>query len=152
MSKNKMSLWAVIILVATIISLALLVTSIAVTAVAIPVALQTAKDAAMAEGGITPEEADLVAGIAIAVMIVALVLSSVFDVLKIIGGFMFSLKGRWGIFCIIVSILSFASGIFALVNDIRNYAGVGTIVVSSLSLAVSAILVLACFKHRAEIQ
>lgn len=147
-----MSLWAVIILVATIISLALLVTSIAVTAVAIPVALQTAKDAAMAEGGITPEEADLVAGIAIAVMIVALVLSSVFDVLKIIGGFMFSLKGRWGIFCIIVSILSFASGIFALVNDIRNHAGVGTIVVSSLSLAVSAILVLACFKHRAEIQ
>ena len=116
MSKNKMSLWAVIILVATIISLALLVTSIAVTAVAIPVALQTAKDAAMAEGGITPEEADLVAGIAIAVMIVALVLSSVFDVLKIIGGFMFSLKGRWGIFCIIVSILSFASGIFALVT------------------------------------
>ena len=146
-----MSLWAIIILVATIVSLALLVTSIAVTAIAIPGTLAAAKEAAIAEG-VTQDEADLIAGIAIAVVIVALVLSSVFDVLKIIGGFMFSLKGRWGIFCIIVSILSFGFGIFSLVSDIKNKSGTGTIVVSSISLAVSALLVVACFKHRAEIR
>ena len=149
MAQNKKSIWSVIILIATIVALALLVTSIVVTALGVPTALAVAKQAAI-DGGVPAEEAELAAGLAIGAIIAALVFSSVFDVLKIIGGFMFSLKGRWGLFCIIVSIISAVIGIWALISNIVNKAGVGSIVVSALELAVSGVLVVACFKHRAE--
>ena len=151
MAKNKMSLWAVIILVATIISLVLLVTSVVLTAVGIPHAMEVAKQTAIEEG-VTADEANVIAGLAIGAVIAALVLSSIFDILKIIGGFMFSLKGRWGIFCIIVSIIALAMGVWSLISNIVNKVGPGTIVSDSISVAISALLVIACFKHRAEVR
>lgn len=151
MAQNKKSIWSVLILIATIISLVLLVTSVILMVVGIPAISEAAKQGAI-EGGATQEEAGVIAGIAIGAVIVAFVFASVFDVLKIIGGFLFSLKGRWGIFCIIVSILSVASGIWTLVSDITNKAAAGSIVVAGLSLAVSALLCFACFKHCAEIR
>ena len=149
--QNKMSIWAVIILIATIISLVLLVTTITVTALALPEAMETAKQAAI-DGGATEEEALIAVGIAIGAVVVALVLGSVFDVLKIIGGFMFSLKGRWGIFCIIVSIISVVFGVWGVIGDISNNVGVASIVTGSIGLAVSVLLLIACFKHKAELQ
>ena len=62
--QNKMSIWAVIILVATIISLILLVVTITVTALALPEAMEAAKQAAI-DGGATEEEALIAVGIAI---------------------------------------------------------------------------------------
>lgn len=149
--QNKMSVWAVIILVATIISLILLVTTIAISVVALPEAMAAAKQAAL-DGGATEAEADLAVAIAIGAVVVALVLSSVFDVLKIIGGFMFSLKGRWGIFCIVVSIISVVFGVWGVIGDISNHVGVASIVTGSIGLAVSVLLLVACFKHKAELQ
>ena len=151
MAKNKMSIWAVIILVATIISLVLLVTSIALTAIGIPGVMETAKQAALDEG-VSADEANIIAGAAIGVIIAALVFSSIFDILKIIGGFMFSLKGRWGIFCIIVSILSLARGVWSLISDISNKVGAANIITDSLSVALSLLILVACFKHRAEVK
>lgn len=151
MAKNKTSVWSIIILVATIISLVLLVTSIVLTVTGIPAAMDAAKQAAIEEG-VTAEEANVVAGIAIGAVIAALVFSSIFDILKVIGGFMFSLKGRWGIFCIIVSIIALAMGVWSLISNIVNKVGPGTIVSDSISVAISALLVIACFKHRAEIR
>ena len=151
MAQNKHSIWSVIILVATIIALVLLVTSIVLTAMGIPTVLAVAKQTAI-DSGVTAEEAELIAGIALGGVIAAMVFASIFDILKIIGGFMFSLKGRWGIFCIIVSIISVATGIWSLISDITNKAGAGTIVVTSLGLAVSVLLCVACFKHRAELR
>ena len=146
-----MSIWAVIILVATIISLVLLVTSIALTAIGIPGVMETAKQAALDEG-VSADEANIIAGAAIGVIIAALVFSSIFDILKIIGGFMFSLKGRWGIFCIIVSILSLAGGVWSLISDISNKVGAANIITDSLSVALSLLILVACFKHRAEVK
>ena len=151
MSKNKMSIWAVIILVATIISLVLLVTSIVLTTIGIPGVMETAKQAALDEG-VTADEANIIAVAAIGVIVAALVFSSIFDILKIIGGFMFSLKGRWGIFCIIVSLISLAMGVWSLISNITNKVGVATIITDSLSVALSLLIVVACFKHRAEIK
>lgn len=151
MAKNKMSIWAVIILVATIISLVLLVTSIVLTTIGIPGVMETAKQAALDEG-VTADEANILAVAAIGVIIAALVFSSIFDILKIIGGFMFSLKGRWGIFCIIVSLISLATGVWSLISNISNKVGVGTIITDSISVALSLLIVVACFKHRAEIK
>ena len=149
--QNKMSIWAVIILIATIISLVLLVTTITVTTLALPEAMEAAKQAAI-DGGATEEEALIAVGVASGAVVVALVLGSVFDVLKIIGGFMFSLKGRWGIFCIIVSIISVVFGVWGVIGDISNNVGVASIVTGSIGLAVSVLLLVACFKHKAELQ
>ena len=151
MPKNKTSVWSVIILVATIISLILLATSATLTSLAIPEAYNQALAAAQQQGA-TGQDAEFAASLAVTVIIVALVFASAFDVLKIVGGFLFSLKGRWGVFCIVVSILSLVFGIWSLISNITNKAGVGTIVTGSISLAVSVLLVIACFKHRAENQ
>lgn len=151
MAQNKHSIWSVIILIATIVSLVLLVSSIVMTAIGIPSVLELAKQTAI-DSGVTAEEAELIAGIAVGAVIVALVFSSIFDILKIIGGFMFSLKGRWGIFCIVVSIISVATGIWSLISNITNHVAVGSIVVSSIGLAISVLLCVACFKHRAELK
>ena len=151
MAQNKHSIWSVIILIATIISLVLLVTAVVMTAIGIPDVLALAKQTAI-DSGVTAEEAELIAGIAVGAVIAALVFSSIFDILKIIGGFMFSLKGRWGIFCIVVSIISVATGIWSLISNITNHVAAGSIVVSSIGLAVSVLLCVACFKHRAELK
>ena len=151
MAQNKKSIWSTLILIAAIISLVLLVASVILMIVGIPAISEAAKQGAI-EGGATQEEAGIIAGIAIGAVIVAFVFASILDVLKIIGGFLFSLKGRWGLFCIIVSIISVATGVWTLVSDISNKAAVGSIVVSVLSLLVSILLCVACFKHRAEIR
>ncbi len=150
--KNKMSIWAVIILIATIISLVLLVTEIVFTAIGIPAATEAAKQAAEQEAGGDQAAIELAVGIAIGAIIVILVFSSLFDVLKIIGGFLFSLKGRWGMFCIIVNIISLAFGLYNFINDLTKGANAANIVTHVLGLAISVLLVVACFKHRAELR
>lgn len=147
---KKLSIWSIIILVATVISLGLLVTSIALTAIGVPGILAVAKQTAI-DQGVPEADVALVVNIALITVIVALVLASIFDILKIIGGFMFSLKGRWGIFCIVVAIISVISTLVGLINDITNKASIGTIIVSVVSILVSAIYCFACFKHKAEL-
>ena len=149
--KNKLSLWAIIILIATIVSAILLVTTIAVTAVGTAAVGAAAKQAAI-DTGSTPDEAQLIATVTVSAIITALVIGSIFDVLKIIGGFMFSLKGRWGVFCIVVSILSAAGSLWQLISDITNKAGTGSIILAVVGLVVSLVLCVACFMHRKENQ
>ena len=149
MSNNKTSVWSIIILVTTIISLILLATAVTVTVLGIPAAIEAVRQEATGKG-LPANEIEMAVTITYAAIIGALVLGSAFDVLKIIGGFMFSLKGRWGVFCIVVSIISVAACIWSLVNGIVNKGSVGSIVIYSIELAVSVLLVVACFKHRAE--
>jgi len=150
MSKNKTSVWSIIILVATIITLVLVATTVTLTIIGMPTIIEAARQEATRRGA-TAAEVDAVVAVAYAAIIGGLVLGCAFDVLKIIGGFFFSLKGRWGVFCIVVSIISVAAGIYVLISNITNKAGVGNIVVSSIELAVGVLLVVACFKHKAEI-
>ena len=149
MAENKKSIWSTIILVCTIVTLILLVASIVATAVGLPAVLEEAKAAAIAQG-VTPEEANLAATIAVGIVVVVLVFSSLIDIFKIIGGFLFSLKGRWGVFCIVVAILSILSGVWGLVNNITNKAGGLTIAFTAIGLAVSVLFCVACFKHLQE--
>lgn len=148
MKQNKLSVWSIIILVVTVISLILLVFSIVSTALAMPTVMAAARQAAAGE-----EEAavNLAVNIAMGAVIAAVVISSIFSVLQIIGGFLFSLKGKWGVFCIVVAILGLAAAIFDLVNDISKKAGAMSIAVSSITIAVNALMVVACFKHKQEL-
>ena len=150
MKQNKLSVWAMIILVVTIISAILLVFSIVSTAIAMPTVMAAAKQAAEAEGA-GEEAVKLAVNIAMGAVIAAVVISSIFSILQIIGGFLFSLKGKWGVFCIVVAILGLAAAIFDLVNDITKKSGAMAISVSSITIAVNALMVVACFKHKQEL-
>lgn len=153
MSKsNKMSVWAVIILVATIVSLALLVASVVTTVAALPSAMDAAKQAAIDAGETDQAVIELLVAAAVGAVIAALVFSCVFDVLKIIGGFLFSLKGRWGVFCIVVSIIALVSSVWGLISDITNKMGVTSTIFDVLGLAINTLLVVACFKHYQEVR
>lgn len=150
MKQNKLSVWALIILVVTIISAILLVFSIVSTAVAMPTVMAAAKQAAEAEGA-GEEAVKLAVNIAMGAVIAAVVISSIFSVLQIVGGFLFSLKGKWGVFCIVVALLGLAAAIYDLVNDISKHSGTLSIVVASITIAVNALMVVACFKHKQEL-
>ena len=147
---KKLSVWSLIILITTVASLILLATSIILSVVGIPTIMAITKQAAI-DQGIPEADIAMVVNIAIITIVVALVIASIFDILKIIGGFLFSLKGRWGIFCIVVAIISVVSTVIGLVNDIKNKAGGGEIAVNIMSIVVSAIYCFACFKHKAEL-
>ena len=147
-----MSIWAVIILIATILSLIVLVSSIVLAVAGIPAAMEAAKQEASTVEGISEADINLAVSITVGAIIVALVFVSIFDVLKIIGGFMFSLKGRWGIFCIVVSILSLIGSIWSLSSNISNHGAIGTIATSIIGLLLDLLLVIACFKHHAEVK
>lgn len=148
--QNKKSIWSIIILVCTVLTLILLVASIVTYAISIPVVSQAAKEAAQSQGDLSPAEIDMVVGVAVGGVIAALVLASIFDVFKIIGGFLFSLKGKWGIFCIVVAILGIISGVWGLISSITNKAGGATIAIDAVSLVVSVLFCVACFKHYQE--
>ncbi|MBO6286495.1 MAG: hypothetical protein J6O18_09340 [Bacilli bacterium] len=147
--KNKTSVWSIIILIASIISLILLVSEIIVVTVGMPAVQEAARQAA-ADQGLTQQEIDLAVSVAVGAVIGGLVAGCIFDVFKIIGGFLFSLKGRWGVFCIVVAILGAIGSVVSLINGITNKAGAGTIVTNVISIAIDVLLIVACFKHRAE--
>ena len=149
MAKNKMSIWAIVILVVTIVLAAFLLTSVIAFSTSISTVMETAR-AEAAKHSTDPAEIDLIAGAAVGVIIAAFAASAVVEVLQIIGGFLFSLKGRWGIFCIIMSIISAATNLWELISDITNRAGALSIVSTSICLVLSIVIVIACFKHRAE--
>ena len=149
MAKNKMSFWAVFILVVTIISAGIFVLGVIAFATGLGAAEQAARNEAIKQG-LSGADLDLAVSLAIGIIVAGFVVSSILDVLTIVGGFLFSLKGRWGIFCIIMAIISGAGNIFELVNAISKQAGAFSIVTSSIMVVLSVLMVVACFKHRAE--
>ena len=125
--------------------------SISVFAVGVPTLKDAAYQASI-DAGATAEEATVAVSLAIGLAIGAMVFASIFEVFKIIGGFMFSIKGRWGIFCIVVAIISAVSTLFTLINGASKNPNVGSIVTNAITLAVDVLLVVACFKRRAELR
>ena len=149
MAKNKMSFWAVFILVLTIISTVMFAISVIGFATGIGPAETLARQEAVKQG-LSGQDVDLAVALVVGALVAAFAISSILDVFQIVGGFLFSLKGRWGIFCIVMAILSAAGNTFELISAITNKSGALTIVSASIMLVVSVLLVVACFKHRAE--
>ena len=115
----KKSGWATVIFIATILEAVLLALSILALVLSLGPVEQAARQAAQQS---TTDQAaiEFTVNTAIAVVITAFVFGSALSVLQIIGGFLFSLKGRWGIFCIIMAILNLVSGVFSLISDIAS--------------------------------
>ena len=148
--KNKKSIWSTIILVVALVSLVLLVISFVTTLTGMPAVEALIREEAANQGLTDEAMIEFAITTAKGALIVSLVLASLFDILKIIGGLKFSLQGKWGMFCIVVSILGVIFGTIGVINDFQNKAAIGTIVTNVLSLALSVLLCVACFKHRAE--
>ena len=148
--KNKKSIWSTIILIVVLVTLVLLVISVVSTVMDLP-NVEAAVRAEADKQGVNDEAAIVLAiGLAQGAIIAGLVIGSIFDVLKIIGGLLFSLKGKWGMFCIVVSILGVIGSGYSLYSYIQNKAGVGTIVIAVVSLLLSLLYCVACFMHRKE--
>lgn len=149
MVQNKKSVWSVIILVATIISLILLIAQVVTTAVAIPTAVQLVRTEG-GKQGLPADQIELLVAAAIGSIVAGLVAGSIIEILRIIGGFLFSLKGRWGVFCIVMAIISGAFSVYTLISAITTKSGAGTIVIAAIDLVICVLLIVACFKHYAE--
>lgn len=149
MAQNKKSVWSLIILICTIATLAILIGTIVVTAVGLPGLIEQAKELAISEGA-TADEAGAIAAVVGGVAVAVLVISSIFYFFEILGGFLFSLKGRWGIFCIVIAVLSVVTSIYNLISGISNHAGGATIAIDAIGLAVNLLFGVACVKHLQE--
>lgn len=83
-------------------------------------------------------------------LIVGLVFAVIICGLEILGGFLFSLKGRWGVFCIVVGVLGVLFGIFDLTDLGNGQNTVGTILSTIFSFAVTVAFCLASIMHYIE--
>ena len=150
--KNKKSIWSTIILIVALVTLVLLVISVVSTIMDLA-NVEAAVRAEAEKQGVDEEAAIVLAiGLAQGAIIAGLVIGSIFDVLEIIGGLLFSLKGKWGMFCIVISILGVLVSGYNLYSYIGNKAGAGTIVLAVVSLLLSLLYCVACFMHRKENQ
>ena len=102
--KNKKSAWSNIILAISIIIVISIVVSLVSLMVQLPAAREVA-EAEVARQGLPEATAQAVVDMAVSTVVAGVVLGVTFKVFEAIGGFLFSLKGKWGMFCVVVSII-----------------------------------------------
>ena len=149
--KNKLSIWAIIILVATILSLIFLVSGIVITVAGFGAAGAAARQAAI-DSGADAAAADLAVSMAIGIAVVVLILASLLDIFKIIGGFKFSLQGKWGMFCIIISMIGAIFALVGLIDAFKTPGNVTNLIYYIGEFLTSALLAVACIMHKIELK
>ncbi|MCR5491909.1 MAG: hypothetical protein K6F32_07260 [Bacilli bacterium] len=150
-TNSKRSIWANIILIVSIVSAALLVLAIVFFALGLA-GVRTAAEQAAAEQGLSGDQVTLAVNIAIITTIVVFVIANILNVLEIVGGFLFALKGKWGLFCIVMAILSLIGTGFNFFSGFGSGVALNTMILNGLELALGILFLVACFKHRAELQ
>lgn len=149
--KNKKSVWSTIILVVAILMALSVVISLVSLIVQIPVAREQAMETLLNQG-VSESVAEAAVETAISSLVAGYIIGLTFNAFEAIGGFLFSLKGKWGMFCIVISILGVLVSGYNLYSYIGNKAGAGTIVLAVVSLLLSLLYCVACFMHRKENQ
>ena len=152
--QNKKSIWSTLLLVATFLMLASVVVSIITVIVVLPQTMEAAKEIARQEAaaqGVTVSEEvlEMAMNIAKSAVIVSLVFVILIAGLEILGGFLFSLKGKWGIFCIVVGVLGVLGGIGNLMG-ITASTQAATIISDVISFLVSGLFCVASIMHYIE--
>ena len=149
--KNKKSVWSTLILVITIINLIMAIVEIISVIQSMPKIEAYAREAAIEAGIYEETMIELVVSTTKSSVIAGLSFSLVFTGLIALGGFLFSLKGKWGMFCIVVGIISLIGGVFTVINAVStNGTEPLTIALNIISLCLTLVYVFACFKHRSE--
>ena len=152
--QNKKSIWSTLLLIATFLMLASVVVSIITVIVVLPQTMEAAKEIARQEAaaqGVTVSEEvlEMAMNIAKSAVIVSLVFVIIIAGLEILGGFLFSLKGKWGIFCIVVGVLGVLGGIGNLMG-ITASTQAASIISDVISFLVSGLFCVASIMHYIE--
>ena len=152
--QNKKSIWSTLLLIATFLMLASVVVSIITVIVVLPQTMEAAKEIARQEAAaqgvsVSEEVLEMAMNIAKSAVIVSLVFVIIIAGLEILGGFLFSLKGKWGIFCIVVGVLGVLGGIGNLMG-ITATTQAATIISDVISFLVSGLFCVASIMHYIE--
>ena len=152
--QNKKSIWSTLLLVATFLMLASVVVSIITVIVVLPQTMEAAKEIARQEAAaqgvsVSEEVLEMAMNIAKSAVIVSLVFVIIIAGLEILGGFLFSLKGKWGIFCIVVGVLGVLGGIGNLMG-ITASTQAASIISDVISFLVSGLFCVASIMHYIE--
>ena len=152
--QNKKSIWSTLLLIATFLMLASVVVSIVTVIVVLPQTMEAAKEIARQEAAaqgvsVSEEVLEMAMNIAKSAVIVSLVFVIIIAGLEILGGFLFSLKGKWGIFCIVVGVLGVLGGIGNLMG-ITATTQAATIISDVISFLVSGLFCVASIMHYIE--
>ena len=152
--QNKKSIWSTLLLVATFLMLASVVFAIVTVIAVLPQTLEAAKEVARQEAAaqgvsVSEEVLDLAMSVAKTAVIASLVFVVIISGLEILGGFLFSLKGKWGIFCIVIGVLGVLGGIGNLMS-ITATTQAATIISDVISFLVSGLFCVASIMHYIE--
>lgn len=152
--QNKKSIWSTLLLVATFLMLASVVVAIVTVIAVLPQTMEAAKEIARQEAAaqgvsVSEEVLDLAMSVAKSAVIVSLVFAVIISGLEILGGFLFSLKGKWGIFCIVIGVLGVLGGIGNLMS-ITATTQAATIISDVISFLVSGLFCVASIMHYIE--
>ncbi len=107
---NKKSVWSTMLLVASALFLVLVIVNIVRSIIIMPVSMEQSRSIteeifASANYPYTEEDVEMTVQAAKVGFIVGLVFVSAIECLVSLGGFLFSRKGKWGMFCIIVGVI-----------------------------------------------
>lgn len=152
--QNKKSIWSTLLLVATFLMLASVVVAIVTVIAVLPQTMEAAKEIARQEAAaqgvsVSEEVLDLAMSVAKTAVVVSLVFVVIISGLEILGGFLFSLKGKWGIFCIVIGVLGVLGGIGNLMS-ITATTQAATIISDVISFLVSGLFCVASIMHYIE--
>ena len=144
--QNKKSIWSTIILIVAILT----IITTTIEFVSVVTSIDKVREVALEEAN-GDDFTTLVVNAVASSFVTGAVIGVILAAFEIIGGFLFSLKGKWGTFCIVISILGiFAQGINLSNNLTTNGVLPLTIVMNFVMLAIYIVYCIACFKHRSE--
>ena len=149
MNRLKTNVWAMILFIVTSIALALAIANTIVTIMGIDAvvnaAIQTARET-------TPDASEevlqMAAAIAKGVAIGAMVFALSFSVLIAIGGYMYSLKGKWGVFCLVVAIIKIIGVAITLIGMVGKSMEPLSLVTNILDIVVAGLFIVSVFMLR----
>lgn len=150
---NKKSVWSTMLLVASALFIVLTIINIVRSIIVMPIFTEQSRSIAeemFAEASYpyTEEDVDMTVRAAEGLLIVGLIFVSAIDCLVSLGGFLFSHKGKWGVFCIIVGIIGVLSKSFDFTN-LNKESEILTVVLTIIGfLAVLAFCVSSIMHYR----
>ena len=147
--KNKKSVWSTIILVVAILMALSVVISLVSLIVQIPVAREQAMETLLNQG-VSESVAEAAVETAISSLVAGYIIGLTFNAFEAIGGFLFSLKGKWGMFCIVASIIALVFGFIRVITNSTNGSDGLTIALNFVDLILAILFCIASFKHRKE--
>lgn len=148
---NKNSVWAKLILAISILMVVSIVVSIVLLAVQLP-GIRAVAEEELIRQGVSQDIAKAAVDTAMSSVITGVVLGITFNIFEAIGGFLFSLKGKWGMFCVVVSIIVLVADSIRILTGLVQQGDLTTIILNFLDLILAVLFCVACVKHRKENQ